>query len=99
MEVFEIFSVCKYSIYTMDYVNVYEHSCWNQRERRDGDVDISSRVVRNWLGKSELGYHEEKLLEDFKKGYGSGAGRKKSNWRVISGLEFIGYRNQHGEKE
>ena len=47
MEVFEIFSVCKYSIYTMDYVNVYEHSCWNQRERRDGDVDISSRVVRN----------------------------------------------------
>lgn len=33
-----------YRIYTMDYVNLYEHSCWNQRGRRDSDVDISTRA-------------------------------------------------------
>lgn len=82
----------------MAYVNVCEHSCWNQRGRRDSDVDTKSGQKLT-IGKSELGHHGETLLEDFNKGCGSGAGGKKSNWRVISGLECIGYRNQHGENE
>lgn len=51
------------------------------------------------VGRDELGYGKEKVLEAFKKGLVSGARTKRPNSRVISGLELVGSRDKHGEKE